>query len=157
MDAVRSYIITISIAAIICGIITKLVGDRGTGGTVVKMICGLCLMFTLIHPLEGVRTIRPSSFTDGLSQEASSIAAEGAQRTREALHDSIKQRCEAYILDKADPLGASITVEVYLSEDDIPLPQSVVVQGKLSPFAKNELARTIEEDLGIPKEDQTWI
>ncbi|MBQ7345646.1 MAG: hypothetical protein IJW45_06245 [Oscillospiraceae bacterium] len=157
MDAVRGYILTIAIAAIICGILTKLVGEKGTGGTVVKMISGLFLMFTLIRPLEDIGAFGPSSLTDGLSQEASSIAAEGAQRTREALHDSIKQRCEAYILDKADSLDASITVEVFLSEDDIPIPQSVVVKGRLSPFAKNELARTIEDDLGIPKEDQTWI
>ena len=63
----------------------------------------------------------------------------------------IKQRTQAYILDKAQALNTVLEVEVTLSDDDIPVPLKVRLKGKISPYAKGRLQATIAEDLGIEK------
>lgn len=157
MDSVRSYIISVVIAAMICGIVVKLVGGKGTQGAMVKLIAGSFLTFTVIRPVSQIRLGDITDITSQYSLEAQAAASEGESMTRLALCDGIKAQSEAYILDKAEELGIRVTVQISLSEDDIPVPVSIQLAGNASPYAKGRLTSIITEDLGIPKEDQTWI
>ena len=65
----------------------------------------------------------------------------------------IKQKTETYILDKANALGAEITVQVVL-EDYIPA--GVTIMGDVSPFVKSNLSASITQELNIPPEEQIW-
>lgn len=157
MDGIRAYLLSVCAAAVICGIVTRLVGEKGTQGAVVKMIAGVFLAFTVIRPIADVRLDSLSDWTADFSYDASLAAAAGEDLTREVLAAGIKKRSEAYILDKADALNVSLTVEVTLTEADIPVPCSVRLTGKVSPYAKGQLQTIIAEDLGIDKEHQVWI
>lgn len=153
----RQYLLSVVAAAIICGIVVKLMGTKGTQGAVGKLIAGLFLAFTVIAPLRDVRIGSLSSFADPYSAAAQAAAAEGEEQTFQALRESIKQGCEAYILDKARQLDVDLEVEVNVSEEEVPVPTSVRLKGDVSPNSKSKLTAIIAEDLDIPKEEQTWI
>lgn len=139
-----------------CGIVIRLVGDKGTNATLTKLIAGLFLVFTMIQPLVSLDFSGLTDWTDQYSADASAAVAAGGQITRKALSELIKQRTETYILDKAQALNMVLEVEVTLSDDDIPIPVKVRLNGKASPYAKGRLQAIITEDLGIEKENQIW-
>jgi hypothetical protein len=47
-------------------------------------------------------------------------------------------------------------VEVELSDEEIPVPKTVSVTGKISPYAKKQLSEMMERELGIKVENQKW-
>lgn len=155
MENLRQYVISVTAAALICGIVTGMV-KKNAAGELIRMLCGLVLAFTVLYPISGLNI---ASFTFDLLpsvREGESMAAYGEKITRQSMADIIKSETEAYILDKAAALEVSLTAEVSLSEDDIPVPVGVTLSGSLSPYARSQLTNVIEKDLGIPKEKQLW-
>ena len=157
MESIKIYLLGVVAAAVICGIVTRLMGDKGTQGAMAKLIAGLFLAFTVIRPVANISLDGLSDFTSAYSDAGQQAAAAGESLTKEALAASIKTQTEAYILDKAAALQVDLEVEVTLSDENIPTPTAVRLSGKVSPYAKARLQSIITEDLGIDKERQTWI
>lgn len=156
MDGMDGYVLSIAAMAILCAIAVKLTENQGTQGTMIKLIVGLLLTFSVIRPLANIKLTQWSDVTLEISDYAKAAVGEGEDMTKQALASGIISRTEAYILDKAEALGLSLEVEVTVSEDDIPVPIAVRLTGNASPFAKSSLASMIQQDLGISREDQTW-
>lgn len=156
VEGIGSYLLSVFTAALVCGIATRLMDGKGTQGAVVRMIAGIFLTFTVIRPMADITVEGIGDLTDDFAIDASAAALEGERITKNALASGIKSRCEAYILDKAHGLNANLTVEVSLTDDDIPIPCAVRLSGKISPYAKTQLQAVIENDLGIEKENQLW-
>lgn len=157
MDQIRQYIISITVAAIICAIISGLIGKKGTQGSIIKLLCGLFLSITIISPWLHLDVNYIADYFNEIKIDAGDSVDHGqtlANMSREAI---IKAQTEAYILDKASSMQLDITVEVTLSDTDLPVPYSVVLRGSASPYAKQNLQRIITSDLGIPEENQEWI
>ena len=66
----------------------------------------------------------------------------------------IESQTAAYISDKANALGLEVTVrvEAEAGADGIPVPAAADIQGARS----EELASYMEQELGIPRERQSW-
>ena len=156
IETVRTYLLAIFAAAVICAIVTKLVGEKGTLGALTKLIAGVFLVFTLIRPLASVDLSGVTQWAQGYDDEATRAVEEGQAQTRKALAKLISQRTQAYILDKAQALNTALEVEVTLSDDEIPVPVKVKLSGKVSPYVKGRLQQIITENLGIEKENQIW-
>ena len=156
MEEIKTYLMGIVAAAIVCGIVTRLLGDKGTQGAMAKLIAGLFLAFTVIRPVVNIRLDSLTDFTAAYSLDGQQAALKGESLTKEALAASIKAQTEAYILDKAAALHMDLEVLVTVSGEDIPTPTAVRLSGKASPYAKARLQSIITEDLGIDKERQTW-
>ena len=146
-----SLISAATITAILCSFFEE---KSGTAG-VVRLICGLFLSFVAISPLTHLDFSGLEAYLESFSLEASSVADGGKNMAKDAQGDIIKAAVETYIMDKAETLGASITAEVMLDQDNIPL--SVELAGNLSPYAKATVTGIITDDLGITKEHQIWI
>ena len=156
MEGIREYLVSVTAAALLCGIIRSLAGEKGGSGGLLGLICSIFLALTVIRPLKELDLKDISILPADLMAEAQSVSAQGAEYTREASEQIIKQRCEAYVLDKARELEAQIRVEIELSREGDPIPVSSRVTGELSPYAKGKLSRILKTDLGIPEEDQQW-
>ncbi len=156
MDGIRQYLLSVIAAAILCGIVTGLSGNRGSQTKIIKLLCGLFLGITVISPLAKIQLDDFSAYIGDISLDGQEVVDRGAQITLEALSKSIKSQTEAYILDKAISLGLELEVEVTLNEENPPLPDSVSLKGSVSPFAKEKLKTWIENDLGIPEDKQRW-
>jgi hypothetical protein len=157
MENIKTYLLAVVGAAMICGIITRLVGEKGTQGAMIKLIAGLILAFTVIRPVANIRLDGFADFADLYTDAGALAASEGKQLTYDAIRASIKAQTEAYILDKAAGLDLDLEVEVTVSQDEIPVPKSVRLSGKSSPYAKSRLQAIITQELGVEKENQVWM
>jgi len=157
MEDIRQYIFSVIAAAIICAVLSQISAAAGKNGGIIKLISGLFLAFTVIHPIADLQIDALSSYTLGITDDARAAISAGENYARDSLASVIKQETEAYILDKASTLGAEITVEIILSSDSPPVPEQACIQGAVSPSAKAKLQMLIAEDIGIAKEYQIWI
>lgn len=154
MDGLGGYALRIISGALICGIILSLVKEQTAQG-VMKLLCGAVLTMLVVWPLSDVDLSRlPELLPEGLDGRA--YIAEGENMARETMAQLIKAETEAYILDKANSLHAALQVEVSVSGDSPPVPVEAALTGKVSPYARSEMERILQKELGIPKENIQW-
>ncbi len=156
MEALREYLLSVTAAAIICAVLGRLLPQKGTASAMGKLLMGAFLAFTVLSPWTKIRIDQLTDFTLDLGAQASQAVAQGQLQTNSALQDIIKKETQAYILDKAEALGLTLSVQVQLSQDPVPKPIAVCLEGPVSPYAKSRLQTIISQDLGIPKEQQIW-
>lgn len=152
MQELRNYIFSIIVAALICGTVSGLT-QNFQGKQAIRLLAGVLLASTLLKP---VLTIKNWKFPqwDALSQNASDYVTEGKNAARSSWEDIIKEKTEAYILDKAAELGLTIQAEVRLDKQGIPV--GVQLCGKVTADLKSKLETYIDEQIGITKENQIW-
>ena len=156
VDGIRQYVISLTSASVICAMITALFPGKGASAKLVKLISGVLLCLIALQPFSRLdigEYLNRWKFDLQAGEEASS---DGENLAREARSKLIKERCEAYILDKANELGLQITVEIELNDDAIPKPRLSIIRGNVSPYAKVQLQQILSNDLGIAKENQIW-
>lgn len=156
MNSVGAYILRVTAAAIICGLISGIVGTKGTLASVVKLITGLFLCFSVISPILKVNVGNFTGYLEDLQVSGDEIVAEGEIEAKKELETIIKSKTEAYILDKAASYGAELAVEVSVDTSQMPVPDAVRVSGQISPYGKKQLQQIIANDLGIALEAQIW-
>lgn len=156
MDDIRQYLLSITAAAVICSLITSIMGKKGTYAAIVRMLCGLFMAITMISPLIQIQLSDFSFYYGSIMTEADAAAANGSLMANEAVAAIIKSETETYILDKALSMGLSIEVEVTLSDSGTQHPYKVRLSGTASPYARQKLKEMIASDLGIPEENQAW-
>ena len=157
MEALRQYILSITLASILCGLVLS-VAPKGRFQGILQLICGVFLALLVIEPLTNLdREKILSRFTGDWETEGESAAAFGEEFARESMSDYIKRETEAYILDKATGFGVDLEVEVTLGKEDLSLPESAVICGDLSETLRKELETIIVENLGIAKENLEWV
>ena len=155
MDGIKEYLIGVITAAILCTIVSQLAGKGSFLGAAIKLITGVFMLLALVSPITKIR-FKPANLFSDISFQADQITASASDSTRESISGIIKDQTRAYILDKANLSGTELSVDVILSDSDIPTPVSVVLSGNISPYAKKILTERIEKDLGIGREAQIW-
>ena len=157
MEALRQYILSITVAAMACGLVLSIVPGGQFRG-ILKLICGVFLTLMVMKPLTILDPERIfSRFSGQWEAQGEAAAAFGEEVARDAMALYIKREAEAYILDKAGSLGIDVQADVTVSSEDIPLPERVTICGNIPDPTRLDLERIIQENLGIAKEDQHWI
>ncbi len=154
MEALREYLLRMCAAGVLCALVSGLLGKKGMIGAATKLLTGMLMLVTLLSPLVKLPLTSLDSVLTDITQEADSVAASGENSARQAMEAIIMEKTEAYILDKAKGYGGSITVSVTLNGES--LPAAVQISGSISPYGKKQLQDSIEQELGIPMEAQTW-
>ena len=157
MENIKTYLLTITAAAIICAIVRSLTAGKGSVSKLMQVIAGLFMSVTLISPLIQLDFSEIPDYFTGISESAEVLSEDGTAYANNAMNAIIKQRLESYILDEAKRLGTDMDVEVKITESNPPVPYQVVMCGSISPFHKRSLMAYISENLGIPQESQIWI
>lgn len=156
MDGVRKYLLSVTAAAVICGIIMSILGKKGLYASIIRILCGLFMAFTMISPILKIRLKDLETYFGELHIEANSAVSWGIQTAENASTEFIKDKTEAYILDKASSMGLNIKAEVMLAEGGDRTPCCVWIEGSVAPYAKMQLQTWLKEELGIPEENQVW-
>ena len=156
MSPFGQYLLTVVCAATIASIAISITADNGSAGKLVKMIAGLFVVITMIYPLKKLSFASITDIWSDLSVDASAIVEDGADLAKAQRSELIKQKIAAYILDKASMLGLSIEVHVTLSDDEPPIPKSIIIDGDVSPYVKKQLNESIQQELGIAEEQIVW-
>ena len=153
----KSYILSIIVAAIFCAVICVLLPPKTSTGKITRLLSGILLIVTITSPLSNVSFRNITDYIKGLSISADAYTEEGSSVARAQMDSIIKSQTEAYILDKASKMGLQIAVEVALDENNHSIPCSVTISGSYSPYTKEILSGYITNSLGIAKEKQIWI
>lgn len=156
MEEIRQYLVTVTAAGLFCGLVKSLFPDRDTAGNLIRLMAGLFLTVTVAAPLAHISPMDWEPLLPELEEAAAAAAAEGEKAAAASAEAIIKSRLEAYILGKAEALGATVTAEVRLTQKTPPLPERVVIRGPISPYGRTRLEAVLEEDLGIAKEQIIW-
>ena len=153
MEGLREYLPRLLWAALVCGILNRMVKGSGCA-PVIRLLCGVFLTVVLVQPLCGLSFEEPLRWTEDLNALGAEIVAQGSREAQAQKEAIIKARLEAYIVEKAAQAGASVTADITLGGDG--LPRAVTVTGALSPAAKRQLRQVMTEALGIPEVRQQW-
>lgn len=157
MGGLGGYILSVGAAALITGILNGMTDPRSTSGVLTKMACGLFLMIVMIKPVVGLELEDLADLAEPYAEASAASVDYGEELAGEALRERIRQQTQAYILDKAGSYGAELEVSVTVADGQMPVPESVMLKGDISPYAKTMLQEMMISDLGIPKERQKWI
>ena len=158
MELLRAWLTGITAAAILCALANSLMPE-GAVRRVGKLACGLVMLSAILRPLVEVEALSPGDLLDDYQAQAAIQTQELEEERNTALKSIIEQEFAAYIVDKADQLGAACTAQVtcQLGEGGVFLPQSAAVQGSFTPQQQEELARILEEELAIPRARQSFL
>ena len=153
MQQLGQYVLSLTSAAIICGLLQSLFRD-GTTGRLLRICTGIVLSIVALSPLICLRIPDLCLFYDSYISEGNDIATMGEELAEAEKSRCIQREFEAYILDKANALNADITAEVRLNNKYLPV--EVRMHGQCTDSARKTLVEMITNDLGIPEEDQKW-
>jgi len=114
------------------------------------------MLLAIVAPVCKLRFTASADIFENISNQADAITTSASASSNESICRIIKDNVQAYILDKANSYGVDLTVDVTLSEGEIPAPVSVSLTGDVAPYTKRLLSEMIEKDLGIGTEAQIW-
>lgn len=147
------YVWSLICAGLIAGILQSF-WKEGSCARILKLLCGVFFMVTALKPLGRLEIPDVSQWVSTWESEGEAAVRQGEDSFDQAYADGIRQRLEAYILDKAAQLG--VTVEVTLTLSPEGLPEGAVLSGDAAEVEKEKLMAILSTDLGIPKEKLQW-
>ena len=152
---IKEYIFSVCAAALICVIVRSLL-QKGTLGNLTKLISGVFMLLAILSPLKQIYIPDWQGITFSYRLDAQNAAKWGEESTLNAISQIIKEQTASYILERAQPLGLELSVDVILSSDDVPVPKTIYLTGTAGPYAKQQLQEIIIRELGITKENLIW-
>lgn len=157
MELLRHWLIGITCAAMIVALADSLT-PAGTVKKIGRLVGGLVLLLAVVKPVLGLDFRALAA--DAANWQAVDAYGEDLDKTNlELMKSIIGERTGAYILDKAEELGAccdAVAVTCEVGEGDMPYPAAVTVHGSLTEAQRRALTRQIEADLAIPENMQTY-
>lgn len=154
MSQIRGYIISVIAAAIICAILQMIFPSKYSGSSVMKLICGAFVMITVISPLKNIQIQDLTDQISVLKITAQEYTDEGVLIATQERQLLIKEQTETYITNKAKGIGITISAQVQLNQDDIPV--GITISGSASPYKKQQVNNWITQDIGIPEAEIIW-
>ena len=150
------YILSVGLASLLVAVIGEFSDKKSSTGMLTRMICGLFLAFTVINPLTEVNFDILEAFSQSYDLDSAAAVSAGTAMAEESMRQIIKERTEAYILDKARLLNCEPDAEVVIGQDST-VPISVRITGEVPEHTRRQLEEIMEKELGISKENQEWI
>jgi stage III sporulation protein AF len=154
----QEWVRAIAGAALICAAATALT-PKGKVKGVLKIVCGIVLIMAMVNPLLSGALPELSLDLSVYRQKADEIIGTAEEKENGLSRRIIEGELEAYILDKARSLGATLgSVEVAVKWGDAGCwyPHEVTITAELTPREKSLISSSIEAELGIPGERQYW-
>lgn len=151
---IKQWLLGIVLTSLAGGLARQL-APQGKEQAIVRLVSGLLLALAILRPLAGGGWEGLEIAAGSFSLQSQAQAEVYRKNQQEALSAIIAEKTEAYILDKANQLGLECMVRVTVAagESGIPLPVSAAIRGTYSPA----LAECMEEEVGIPAQEQIWL
>lgn len=157
MDAVRSYLLRLTVAAFFSALVLTLV-PNGLCKRAATLICGLVMLLLALSPLVRFdeQTLAAAISSMDLEQEQTRTGVE--IRNRELVAKIISDRVQTYILDKATQMGMQLEVEITMNTDaSTPYPEEVTLRGEATSAQRQKLGTYLLESFAIAPERQVWL
>ena len=159
MSAITAWIRALAGAAVFCAIALALCPE-GRPKRVLRAACGVVMAAALLSPALGLDMQALPEAVARYGEAARSVAGEAGQEADRLNRTIIERECAAYILDKAEELGANVSgvkVQAQWNLDGLWVPYSAEIDLPDIGSAKAALEGMIQNELGIPAERQMWM
>lgn len=155
MNAIASYLLTLVCGGILVSFVLLIGGTAGTGGRILKMLCGMFMALIAISPLRKVDLSDLDNPMHDYTDMARAASDDGVRQANESLISIISQETAAYILDKAEAMGVSVEVRVEVDPETFQ-PVFATVRGAVTPYEKEVISGYLKKDLHIERSAQEW-
>lgn len=150
------YLLAVCAACILTALL-QAAAPGAAAGRSLKLAGGLLILLVVIGPVAGVRAESLSALVREAERLLPEVRETGTDDSEGRISELITQRCTAYIWDKAAELGMTVEAEVRLTDQGgWPCPSGVVLRGQWTAAQQQALSAVLENDLGIPREEQEW-
>ena len=156
MSQIAKYLFSVIASTFVVSIISIIPGSKTSLSAIIKIICGLFLVLTVVSPLSNIQLKVPTELLSSVSVDCNAIIEDATTIAYDAKAAIIIDQVSAYVLEKANTFDCNLQVNITVSDDDPPIPASITLSGNISPVARQKLESIIEKDLGIPMECQLW-
>jgi len=155
MNTVYRYLFCVICTVVLCGIIRILFS--GYHHSIMKLVTGLVVTVVMFSPILGNSGYLLNINFSQYLEESDFSVQDGIDAARQASNEYIKSKSETYILNKAEEMGAHVSVDVVLSDSELPVPAQITLCGAVSPYIRQQLVDCIQNELGIAEDEQIWI
>ena len=158
MAGVGSWLLSITGASVLCALADGLM-PAGPVRLVGRLVCGLVLLAVILAPLAQLDLEGGQRWLEEYHLGLEDRTQELERQVDEQMKTIIEQEYAAYIVDKAAELGLTCTARVSCraGEEGLFLPERAEVSGFLTEGERERLSLVIQEDLGIPEEEQAYV
>ena len=156
MGEVSQYVICVISASIICAVVKGILG-KGISSGIVNVLCGMFMLFTFIGPLKDMDLLDATGLFRWNESVTVDAVRTGEELSQNAMADIISTQIASYVEKKANELGAEVSVDVMLSDDEIPAPLGMDIAGQVSPYVRGQLEDFISDNIGLGREEIRWI
>lgn len=157
MSGIANYLIGIIGTCIIASLARLMLSGSKHFKSLGNTIVGVFLVFSVLSPIVridwNIADLSDLDFTAGFDR----ISADADFYQQQALKESIIAKTQSYIWNKAEELSLDVELEITLSETYPYVPCAICIRGQASPYAKAQLSSYLANEIGIPKEAQTWM
>ena len=156
MDAFRNYLLHLICSALVAGILSDL-AEKTSFKKQMRLVCSLFVTVALLEPLVHLRLPNLEQMGNQFLTDAKDAVLQRENFRVRSVAGIIKDEAESYIQKEARAIGAELTVQITLDTGDPPAPESVILRGSFDASSEWEISSILTQQLGIPKENQTWI
>lgn len=143
---------------IVCAL-ALLLTPEGRVKMALKIICAVVMCVSIASPVAELDFSAYSKAMAKYKLDAQAIAEQGEQYSKNLNRSIIEDECRAYILDKANEMGAGVsdvTVTAFWSSDGYWYPKQVSIESHADAKQREQLSDWIQAQLGISINEQEW-
>jgi stage III sporulation protein AF len=156
-EAIRSYLLSVVAVSMLCAVLLAVLPNHPVRRVCV-LVCGLLLMLVCVAPIKEVSLTDLAQLIARNTMQEEFDTTGVSMQSRELVATLIKQKVEAYILDKAAAMGVDIQAEVTVEQgESYPYPSAVRITGDLTAEQKAALSDDLEANFAIDAAAQEWI
>lgn len=155
MDGVRSYLVSV-VAVCMITVVADVLIRESVLKKILRLIGGILILLVAIRPLLSLDLKRIGAYLDEINANYQFDTDEIQRTQQDLLRQQVRQSAETYIENEAKSLGGTLQAEVTVSDEDYPVPVSVILIGSMTPEDANTVSEYIQTALGIPADRQEW-
>ena len=156
-ESFRAYLLAIAAVAMAVSLSTALIRGKAIRKAI-RLSGGIVLILVVLGPMVKANLDSFGQYLSGVILEQDALRSGIEVKNKDIMARIIQEKTEAYILDKAEALGAEIQVTVTVEEgQDYPYPAAATIEGFLTDAQQATLAEDLERSLAIPKERQEFL
>ena len=156
LELIRQWLVGVTCAAMVVALAEGLMPPGGVR-KIGRLTGGLVLLAAVLKPVLAVDTAALTRSVEEYTRELGSYSTQLEEENDVLMKKIIEEQAAAYIVDKAEALGISCTVQVEAGGGgEWPVPWRVTVTGELDREEQAALTACITADFSIPEERQIY-
>lgn len=156
MNRLAQYLLNVVGACMIAAVARRILAGSKQFSGLGNVIIGIFLIFSILSPVKNIDWNMETWLPLAQVTDFSHVAAQADDYREAAIRSRIKQQSEAYVWNKAQSLSMDVQIEITLAGEAPYAPVAITLTGPASPYARGQLTRFLANEMGIPKEAQTW-